>query len=192
MPRVLKEYKEKARSEIVKVAQEVFSEKGYHETTMEDISNRIGVSKGALYKYFDSKEQLFIAIVENWQNSLGEFLKYSFTSEQLQENLNNFIDHIQKDDKNNFALGIEIISEAFRNERIKNALQDNYEKNMEDYAEILDKFEDLKKKGKSDIKLRSESFFVILIGMICQMIFEKDEKNIKNIWNFIAEKIFSQ
>jgi AcrR family transcriptional regulator len=38
MPRVLPEYKEKARGRITKAAHEIFSEKGYHATTMDDIS----------------------------------------------------------------------------------------------------------------------------------------------------------
>jgi len=61
MPKVVPEYKEEAKSRILDVANKVFAEKGYHEATMDDIAKRLGVSKGAIYLYFSSKEDLFEA-----------------------------------------------------------------------------------------------------------------------------------
>jgi AcrR family transcriptional regulator len=46
-----------------KLTHGVFSEKGYHDATMDDIAERIGVSKAALYQYFESKEDLYRAIL---------------------------------------------------------------------------------------------------------------------------------
>lgn len=49
------------RQKILKVATEVFQELGYARASMSAISARIGGSKGTLYGYFKSKEELFIA-----------------------------------------------------------------------------------------------------------------------------------
>ena len=65
MPRVIPEYKEKAMKRIVEEALKTFSENGYHETKMTDIADRMGISKGAIYQYFKSKEDLFLAAVEH-------------------------------------------------------------------------------------------------------------------------------
>jgi len=62
MPRVVPEYKEEAKNRIVSAANQVFAEKGYRQATMDDVAKKIGVSKGALYLYFASKEELFEAI----------------------------------------------------------------------------------------------------------------------------------
>ena len=43
-----------------------FGEDGYSETTMESIAEEAGVSKGTLYYYFDSKEELFFELLRNW------------------------------------------------------------------------------------------------------------------------------
>lgn len=51
------------RQEIVAVAREVFREKGYAAASMAGISGRLGGSKGTLYSYFTSKEQLFVAVM---------------------------------------------------------------------------------------------------------------------------------
>ena len=60
MPKVVPEYKEQARMRIIEQALEMFSERGFYRTRMADIAGSLGVSKGAIYQYFESKEQLFV------------------------------------------------------------------------------------------------------------------------------------
>jgi len=50
---------------IVKVALEIFLEKGYHNTSMSDIANETGLLKGSLYHHFKSKEDLMKAVISN-------------------------------------------------------------------------------------------------------------------------------
>jgi AcrR family transcriptional regulator len=52
------------RRSIVDAAWGVFKENGYERATMSDISERVGGSKATLYGYFQSKEQLFAAVLE--------------------------------------------------------------------------------------------------------------------------------
>lgn len=51
-------------SELTAAALELFVEKGFAGTRLDDVATRAGVSKGTLYLYFDSKEALFKAVVE--------------------------------------------------------------------------------------------------------------------------------
>ena len=51
-------------SEIVTAALEVFAERGFAAAKLEDIAARAGISKGALYLYFDTKDELFRAVVQ--------------------------------------------------------------------------------------------------------------------------------
>jgi AcrR family transcriptional regulator len=51
------------RQEILAIARQVFREKGYAETSMAEISARLGGSKSTPYGYFPSKEELFIAVM---------------------------------------------------------------------------------------------------------------------------------
>jgi AcrR family transcriptional regulator len=55
--------KEARPSEIVQAALQVFSEKGFAGAKLDEIAARAGVSKGALYLYFETKEELFRAVV---------------------------------------------------------------------------------------------------------------------------------
>ena len=56
--------KEARPSELTAAALDFFVEKGFAATRLEDVAARAGVSKGTLYLYFDSKEALFKAVVE--------------------------------------------------------------------------------------------------------------------------------
>lgn len=53
---------EATRARLIEVAAELFAEKGYEDTPIEDVLVRAGVSKGALYHHFPSKEALFEAV----------------------------------------------------------------------------------------------------------------------------------
>ena len=50
-------------AEILAAALEVFAARGFAATRLEDVARRAGVSKGALYLYFETKEDLFRAVV---------------------------------------------------------------------------------------------------------------------------------
>lgn len=52
-------------AEIVHAAYEVFSEKGFAAARLDDIARRAGVSKGALYLYFETKQDIFEAVVKD-------------------------------------------------------------------------------------------------------------------------------
>lgn len=58
------ELKKARRDAILDVAREVFSREGYAAASMSDIASRLGGSKGTLYNYFRSKEELFRAHVQ--------------------------------------------------------------------------------------------------------------------------------
>lgn len=63
MPRITPERREARRAEIVTAARRCFSRDGFHQTSMPDIAAEAGVSAGAPYRYFASKEEIILAIV---------------------------------------------------------------------------------------------------------------------------------
>ncbi|GHF70200.1 AcrR family transcriptional regulator [Amycolatopsis bartoniae] len=62
MPRITPEHREARRAEIVAAARRCFSRDGFHQTSMPDIATEAGVSAGAPYRYFASKEEIILAI----------------------------------------------------------------------------------------------------------------------------------
>jgi AcrR family transcriptional regulator len=55
---------EATRQELITVARELFTERGYAGTSVEDIIERAGVARGALYHHFPGKEALFAAVYQ--------------------------------------------------------------------------------------------------------------------------------
>jgi TetR/AcrR family fatty acid metabolism transcriptional regulator len=60
--------KEKQRQEredlILQIAEEVLLERGYHDTSMDEIAARVGIAKGTLYLHFARKEDLVFALLD--------------------------------------------------------------------------------------------------------------------------------
>lgn len=72
--RITKEPEER-RQEIIETALTLFSEKGYENTTIQDISDRMNVSPGLFYRYFKSKTEIFAATSEYYAMKAVEQLK---------------------------------------------------------------------------------------------------------------------
>ena len=60
---------EVSRSGILDAALACFTERGYHETSIDAIAERAGLSKGAIYWHFAGKRELFLALVDRAQES---------------------------------------------------------------------------------------------------------------------------
>jgi AcrR family transcriptional regulator len=56
--------------QILRIAEEVFAERGFQATTMEDIAERVGVTKPLIYEYFGSKEGLLSACITRARTQL--------------------------------------------------------------------------------------------------------------------------
>ncbi|WP_176560266.1 TetR family transcriptional regulator [Brevibacillus dissolubilis] len=63
-PRVTEEHKNQRRQEILQAATEVFKRKGFESTTMKDIVEACGMSRGGVYMYFSSTDEMFRAILD--------------------------------------------------------------------------------------------------------------------------------
>jgi len=71
-PRVSRqaERSETTRNELLRVARALFGEHGYEATSIEDVAEAAGVTKGALYHHFGSKRDLFQAVFEYLEQEL--------------------------------------------------------------------------------------------------------------------------
>lgn len=58
------------RQELMNHAVHFFSIKGFHQTSVQEIAKAAGISKGAFYKHFDSKEGIFVEILKQYHEDL--------------------------------------------------------------------------------------------------------------------------
>ncbi|WP_145020204.1 TetR/AcrR family transcriptional regulator [Paenibacillus sp. Y412MC10] len=84
MPRTQEEnerIRQQAKAKIREAAIELFMRKGYHATSIDDVSKHAGVSKGLLYNYYKGKEELLSAMVEA---RIGELIQVMEKAEALE------------------------------------------------------------------------------------------------------------
>lgn len=74
MPKVTEEHSDARRQQIIDAAYRCFARKGFHQTTMRDIYGEAGLSAGAIYHYFTSKEDIIEAsFLFDYQRGLPVF-----------------------------------------------------------------------------------------------------------------------
>ncbi|MBV9231320.1 MAG: TetR/AcrR family transcriptional regulator [Chloroflexi bacterium] len=79
MPKTSLAAKEARRTQILDAAVRCFARRGYYETTIEDLVTETGLSRGALYLYYPSKEAIYLAISDRWQCGLSEAIRARLT-----------------------------------------------------------------------------------------------------------------
>lgn len=72
-PEQFEEIRETTTNKIMGVALELFADEGYYPTSISKIAKKAGISKGLMYNYFESKEELLKAIILHGIESLMEF-----------------------------------------------------------------------------------------------------------------------
>jgi AcrR family transcriptional regulator len=75
MARVTDEHLQARRNQILDAAWDCFARRGYHQSTMHDVASAAGLSAGAIYRYFASKEAVLKAINERQTERYRELLQ---------------------------------------------------------------------------------------------------------------------
>jgi AcrR family transcriptional regulator len=114
-------------SQIISAAEDVFTQKGFADARMDDIAEETGLSKGTLYNYFKSKDDLIIAILDRiFQREFKVFERIDPSSMSAVETINLFVDTVAKDIKLMLRLmpvAYEFLALAFRNKTVQKALK---------------------------------------------------------------------
>jgi TetR/AcrR family transcriptional regulator, transcriptional repressor of aconitase len=71
VPKVSDEHRTRRREEILEAARRCFARHGYEGATVARLEQESGLSRGAIFNYFGSKEEIFVALVERDQERLG-------------------------------------------------------------------------------------------------------------------------
>ena len=86
-----KNIKKQKKRKILEKAFELFRKNGYKDTKVEDITRKLGISKGSFYTYFKTKEELLYELLENVKKSEMERYSKVEIDENPKKTLENFI-----------------------------------------------------------------------------------------------------
>ena len=165
MPKVVPGYKEAAKSRIIETAFEVFTQKGFDGSTMDDIANKLGVTKGALYQYFKGKDDLLEAIFPMTQRALREATVRSFDGRGLGEGLGTFLDWVEREFSRNYGVFFEWLAGAYRDPRVRVHMQEELQQDLDILAEYVGQ---RKRKGalqsNTDDRTLAQCLETLLVG----------------------------
>jgi len=68
---------EETRSKIIETAIKLFSTRGFNAASVDDICKDAGISKGAFYHHFESKQALFLALLDGWLQTIDNAIEAS-------------------------------------------------------------------------------------------------------------------
>ena len=140
-PKVPEAYLKARRTEIMDAAVKCFMEKGFHNTTMQDIYDAANLSPGAVYNYFVSKEDIVVSV-------LNEFRDWSISSitpllsENQNESLIKYVEFWISYAKENvsperFSITLDYYSEAARKNNIREAVLKSQDVSHDKIIEIV-------------------------------------------------------
>ena len=66
---------EETRARILEASIKLFSNRGYNAASVDDICAEAGVSKGAFYHHFESKQALFLALLDSWLKTIDNSIE---------------------------------------------------------------------------------------------------------------------
>src|SRR6516165_426654 len=76
--------RQRTRARLIEAAAEVIGEKGYEKTSLEEVAARAGMTRGAIYGNFASKDELLLAFVEQrWRPVVPRFRPGAPIAEQM-------------------------------------------------------------------------------------------------------------
>ena len=180
---------EKTHKQIMKSAVAEFSRSGYDATSVSHICMKAGVSKGAFYHHFPSKQALFLAIMQDWLRGIDTRLYSKRTAEktvpQTLEDMGSTLGVIFKVASGQLPMFMEFMIQASRDKAVWSAV-------IAPYRQYQQVFADLINEGKEEGSFRAdaeaeETAWVLMsmaVGILLQGVVDPGAAN----WDSVTKK----
>jgi AcrR family transcriptional regulator len=124
VPKISPAHEQQRRDQILQAAMTCFARQGYHATSMDDVVRESGLSVGAIYSYFGSKEDLFLSLCDARADQTLGYLSDLFRrpgpmAEKSQQAVDYFFTMLSDELVPMARVTVEFMSEAAKSERLK-------------------------------------------------------------------------
>jgi len=167
MPKVSEAHLEARREQIVDAAVECFSRDGFHRTTMQDIIAQSGLSAGAIYRYFASKDAIIEAIADERHALERELIQAARARGEPQAVLRTlartfFRSLTSARERKRRRLGVQVWAEALHNPRILRMVRRGVDEPCAMLAAII---RDAQTRGAASPKLDPDAAATAMIAL---------------------------
>ncbi|MBI0578622.1 TetR/AcrR family transcriptional regulator [Neobacillus cucumis] len=184
MPPIVSDaHKENRKKEILNSAFVCFAKKGFQEATINDIVEHSGISKGAIYNYFKSKDEIYLELMSNqtvqvYENKKLELSKKKSAIEKLNSWFDAYLemDPFLEENKAHFAIHIEFKLHASRNPELLKVLNERRQRYfVREISEIITEGQmagEIKQNIQPEVY--ADLFWSVIDGVVSQTIVYKD------------------
>ena len=142
MPRVKSERKAARRAQIIAAARACFARTGFDKTTLQDVFAQAGLSAGCIYNYFNSKDQLMLAVAqerhEDELRMIGDGLETKDPINDLRQLAKKFTDeYLTPESADKRRIALQTWSEALVNPSILASVQEGLEQPRAQLAHLI-------------------------------------------------------
>ena len=157
------------RSQILEAAIVCFAKRGFHQTSMHDISGEAGISVGLIYRYFENKEAVISAMADRHKKEIGEVLERARQAPTLLESLEIlFTAHCCEDAPQVVsAFVVDLYAEASRNPHVADLVRDVLDPAMNGVRDLIARAAEAQN-AENDLKSNelAELIFAVARGML--------------------------
>lgn len=175
---------EETRSKIIFSAVKLFSAKGYNIASVDDICTDAGISKGAFYHHFKSKQELFLALLDGWLETIDNAIEASKdkTVPETFMQITEAFPYIFATANEGLPMFLEFWLQASRDEKIWQASVKPYRRYHKYFTDLIKKGVDEGSFIEVDPELTSRMIISTAMGLLLQSLM--DPKGAK--WEKVA------
>ncbi|MDQ7097025.1 TetR/AcrR family transcriptional regulator [Desulfosporosinus sp. PR] len=146
MPKVSRQHQEARKNQIIEAAITCFSQKGFHRTSMQDIVAESGLSPGAIYLYFDSKEEIIKTIAATRHAKEKEIMAKAFHSQNAGKALTQLVDIffnslLDTNTKQQRIMGVQLWGEALSNPSVYEIVRHGIDEPIRVLTELVTEYQ---------------------------------------------------
>jgi AcrR family transcriptional regulator len=142
-PKVAEEHKEYKRKQILEAATRVFIRKGYQKTTMKDVVEESGLSRGGVYLYYGSTEEMILDLLKEMDNELGQWTEWVDKTGSVWAVLEKVVrqtsEDVARDAEGLAPVLYELFITAWRQRTYANLLEERFVQTFEAVSDLLRK-----------------------------------------------------
>jgi AcrR family transcriptional regulator len=164
--------KESSKEKIIQVAQQLFAANGYDTVGVAEICQKSDISKGTFYYHFESKEILFLELLEIWLTSVDQKLKtiseLNFSMEEGIQYILIFLKELASETAKQNIIFLEFYSKAIRNQTVWTRLDQEMEKYQRLLSKLIQRGIDQKMIKPLNAELTAKSAIGFIMGILME------------------------
>jgi AcrR family transcriptional regulator len=177
---------EETRSRIMEASVNLFSDRGFNAASVDDICDEAGISKGAFYHHFESKQALFLALLDGWLKAIDSAIEASKdkTAPETFMQMTKAFPYIFETAGNHLPMFMEFWLQASRDEKIWQASIAPYRRYHKYFTSLIKKGVDEGSFVDVDPQIASRLIISTAMGLLLQSLL--DPKGAK--WEKVARE----